>query len=388
MQRNNGGTRGYSYVQRNVESKYLPNKKQRRRGPRLGLVLLLVGTLLFLIFLVFGISQLFTDDMQSARINAMPTDQILPFGEEVIYYDGMSLHCARANGSIRWSYSLGTNGSFSCSNSSVVAWIDNQLYVINKDGKATYSDRMEGPIRFARVGENYVAACIGEELNSSVRVCTLTGAIMVSESFPDLYLLDIGFFYNNDQLMWVLGLDLYGNAPVMSLSTYEPGKLSTGAVELQDELVYEIYTHNNMLMVVDTTKIRTFNYKCVEQSDIDPVLVYGWQMKQSKTIGRNTYALFEKMPTIGDATTFSELRLVTNQSIKSLRLLSPCIASGLGEKGVYGFGSNVIYYAPYGASTFSTNALQYPITDFVCMLEGNRAVIVSGDSVYIIKLPT
>ena len=60
--------------------------------------------------------------------------------------------------------------------------------------------------------------------------------------------------------------------------------------------------------------------------------------------GRSTYALFKPMPDSGESSLFSELRLVTNYTSRSLRLLSPCFACGLSSNGVYGFGENVIYY--------------------------------------------
>lgn len=71
-----------------------------------------------------------------------------------------------------------------------------------------------------------------------------------------------------------------------------------------------------------------------------------------------------------------------------MRLLSPCFASGLNSRGVYAFGSNVIYHAAYGQKTFQATYLSYTLTDYICMLEGGRAVLVSGNDVFILKLPT
>ena len=125
----------------------------------------------------------------------------------------------------------------------------------------------------------------------------------------------------------------------------------------------------------------------MEQTDIGSILVYGWLMSDLRAEKRNTYALFEPMPDSGASSAFSELRLITNYSSKSLRLLSPCFASGLGDSGVYGFGENVIYYCPYGEKTFSAKYLTFRLTDFYCMLEGNRGVFATGNDVFILKLP-
>lgn len=388
MQRNNNGRN--QYFNSGVPSYRTPGGKKRSPVPG---ILRLVGVAILILALLigggYGIVRLFSQSNKPVRINAKPTDNMQPFGENLIYYDGMTLNCVRPNGSSAWQYSLGTGGDYWCSDTMIAAWTSNQLVILDKGGKPTYTDRMESTIYFVRVGEAYVAACYGEdELTSRIRIMTHTGAVLETLELDDLYLLDAGFFYTRGQLMWVLGLDVNGNAPMVNLSTYEPGKMSTGAVELPDELAYYVYIHNNNLMVVDTSKIRTYNYKCVEQTDIASVLVYGWQIQQVQAVGRNTYALLQQMPSAGDVSTFSELRLVTNYSVKSLRLLTPCFASGLSEKGVYGIGANVIYYAPYGTTTFKATNLTYTISNFVCMLNGGQAVIVSGNDVFITKLPT
>ncbi|MCL1796410.1 MAG: hypothetical protein FWG37_05930, partial [Clostridia bacterium] len=199
-----------------------------------------------------------------------------------------------------------------------------------------------------------------------------------------------GFFTQRGQHMWVLCLDINGNQPVSSLRTYEPGRMTTGSVELDNELAYKIYTFGNDLMVVNTTKIQAYSYKCVERADILPVLTYGWLVRHVRTVGRSTYALLEQMPTTSDdMTVFSELRLVTDSAMSTLRLLSPCLASGLSEKGVYGFAENILYYAPYGQTLFRAFPHNYRITGFVCILDNGRAVVVTaGNEVRILTLPT
>ena len=345
--------------------------------------------LVAIILATYGVTRLFGNAGKPVRINARPADNIQAFGESVVFYDGLALHCVNKNGNTDWQYALGTDGDFYCSKNMVVAWTGNQMIVFNKDGQTTYTDRMDEPILFARVGETYVAACVGSsELASSVRVMNHTGSLIDPISFTDLFILDVGFFSTKEQLMWVLALDINGNSPITNLSTYEPGSRSTGAVDLQDQLVYKVYLHNNNLMAVDTTKIRTFNYKCVEQTDLSSILAYGWQVKDVRSIGRNTYALMEQMPSSGNLTSFSELRLISNYQVQSLRLLSPCFASGLSDKGVYGFSANTIYFAPYGSNAFKGTQLNYTISDLICTLDGSRAVIATGDDVFIIQLPT
>ena len=61
-----------------------------------------------------------------------------PFGNDILYYDGMTLYCLRSNGYEKWSYPLGENASFSCSDSVVAAWSGTQLHIIDRDGNSTF----------------------------------------------------------------------------------------------------------------------------------------------------------------------------------------------------------------------------------------------------------
>lgn len=389
MQRNSNNSRRNPYAQVGVPAYQTPGgKKPSNTRATVRLLLKIAGVLVVIIGLIWGGTLLFSGRSELVRINARPTDNIQAFGENVLYYDGMTLYCVKPNGDVDWHYSLGTGGDFYCTDSAVVAWVGNQIVVMNKSGQPTYADRLEKPILFARVGEVYVAACIGTNaLDSSVRILTHTGGTLETIAIPDLYVLDIGFFTSKGQLMWVLSLDVGGNAPITNLATYEPAKASTGAIEMQDVLAYRVYPHNNNLLVADTSNIRTYNYKCVQQTDLGTILVYGWQIEQVRAVNRNTYALLQQTPSTGTAITFSELRLISNYQVSSLRLLTPCFASALSEKGVYAFGTNAVHYAPYGTKTFKTTSLSYALTDFHCILNGQRAVVSIDDSVYIMKLP-
>lgn len=385
-------SRKSQYVRSGVPGHETPGGRRKSNLPKIiRTAVFVVLIILAIAALIVGIRSLFGRSSGPVKINARPTDNLQPFGERALYYDGVTLHCVSASGSIDWSYSLGTGGDFKTHGTLVAAWAGTQVVVLNERGQPTYTDRMDEAIRFARAGENFIAINFGADLTSKLRVLGKDGTLLenFTTQFEGLYLLDAGFFYNKEQLMWVLGLDIAGNTPITNLSTYEPGRMSTGAVELQDELVYRVYPHGNDLMVADTTTIRTYNYKCVEQTDLASMLIYGWQVKQVRTVNnRTTYTLLEHMPDSGDQPEFSEVRLATNYQVQSLRLLTPCFASGLSEKGVYGFSRNVIYYAPYGTNTFKATSLGFDVTGFLCMLDGGRAVLASGNDVFIMKLPT
>jgi len=367
-----------------------PKKKGAALKRVLKRVLLICVLLAVLILGITGVRSLTSSSSKPVRINANPTDTIRAFGEDLIYYNGTTLYCVSNSGDTKWTFQLGMNGDFYASGEHVVAWAGNQVYVINEKGQSSYNDRMSDQVRFARIGDAYVSVCIGEEMDSSVLVMDHHGTRLESLEMSGVYVMDMGFFSSGEKLMWIYSLDVAGQVPISNLATYEPGRMSTGAVELNDTIIYDIYEHDDYLMVCDMSKITVYNYKCVEQKDIASVLTYGWQVCDTRPVGRTTYSLLTPLQSAtasSETASFAEIRLVSNYSTQSMRLLSDCFAAGLTNKGVYGFGDNVIYYAPFGSKQFETHYLTYQITDLICMLDSGRAVLASGNDVFILKLP-
>ena len=386
MQRKSGAAGQRQYVKSGVSGRNTPGGRKENPARRiLKIIILSAGVLMGAVLAIFLITNLLSGSGKPLLINARPTDTIKPFGENALYYDGTTLHCVGPNGVSKWQFLLGADAQFDCSGSMIVAWSGTQIVVIDKNGAPTFNDRMEGAVRLARVGEAYVAACIGTETGSSIRVMSHTGITLESKAYEDLYVLDFGFFYTRGQLVWVLCLDVDGNVPITNLSTLEPGRMATGAADMDDTMAYRVYSHNNLLMVVDTATVQAYNYRCVLQTDPASILVYGWYMNDVRSVGKNTYALLE--PMTGGSGTFSELRMIANYSMHSLRLLTPCFASALGEKGVYAFGESVVCFAPYGSLQFKASFLTHRLSSLICLLDNGRAVVEIDDAVYIMKLP-
>lgn len=389
MQKKNPPIKKNKYVISGLSGKDSPGGQHPSELQRI-IQLIIIGTLVLIavVILVYLISGIFQDQNKPHTIAAKPDFNIQPFGKDVLVYDGMVLSCIDMNGANRWNFTLGLDADYWATKNMVVSWTGNQIYVFDRNGNTTFNDRLSGDsVRFARVGESFIAACVGQENDSVVYILNHEGVIQETISFPDLFVLDLGFFSQKEKLLWVLGIDLKSNVPITTVSTHDPGRMLMGRQELNNQLVYNLYTQDTLLMLVDTSQIRAFDYRCVQQENISPVLVYGWQMVDVRTVGKATYSLFQHMPQSNDSLYFSELKLVSNQNAQPIRLLSPCFASGLNDKGVYGFSTSTIYFAPYGSSTFKSTILNYQLTKFICMLDGGRAVLASGNEVFIQKLP-
>ena len=71
-----------------------------------------------------------------SRIGATLSQNVSPFGDSVIFYDGTTLHCVAATGGNEWSYQIGTNADYDANEKRIVAWSGNDLYILNRNGRA------------------------------------------------------------------------------------------------------------------------------------------------------------------------------------------------------------------------------------------------------------
>lgn len=104
-----------------------------------------------------------TREITVTQLPCYATQSITPFGQDVLYYDGASIHCLSGSGGIRWSYPVGGSASFTVSDTHLVIWQGSQLYIVDKNGNPTYNESLAAEIQFARVGSRYVAVIIGED---------------------------------------------------------------------------------------------------------------------------------------------------------------------------------------------------------------------------------
>ena len=101
---------------------------------------------------------------------------VTPFGENVVYYDGASLHCVSGTGGVRWSYPLGSGAEFSVSDTHLIAWQGTQIFILDANGKPTYNENMESLVQFARIGDEYAAVIIGVDTKPRLLVKDMHGA--------------------------------------------------------------------------------------------------------------------------------------------------------------------------------------------------------------------
>ncbi len=327
------------------------------------------------------------------RIGATLSQNVSPFGDSVIFYDGTTLHCVAATGGNEWSYQIGTNADYDATEKRIVAWSGNDLYILNSRGRLIYNNKMSDAIQFASAGDEYVAVFVGDSDNGVVSVINSSGQIVDNIPVSNQTLLDIGFFMSTTtssaqptELMWMLGLNTTGTVISTELQTYQPGKLSTGKSSLGEHIAYSIYDENGNLNIVTTRQILHYSYRALEASS--PTLIYGYTVDDVQQSGKTLYQLLVPAQEQSEGISINNVRLMYGSVDRVLHLPGTCIAAKLGTKSVYGFSANAVYACRFGETTFRAYAMPINVTAVLGMMTDNRAVVASGSEIYVVELPT
>ena len=373
------------------------NKKKKKKKPLSSRLRMLFALAALAALLAIVVAYALMDSGRNGvgrvtRIGATLSQNVMPFGSSVIFYDGTTLHCVAATGGNEWSYQIGTNADYDATEQRIVAWSGNDLYILNNRGRLIYNNKMSDAIQFASAGEEYVAVFVGEPDNGVVSVIDSSGQTVDNITIENQTLLDIGFFKSTTsssaqetELMWVLGLDTTGTVISTELQTFQPGKLSTGKSSLGEHIAYMIYDQDGVLNVVTTRQIMHYNYRVLEASS--PTLIYGYTVEDVVRSGGTLYQLLVPAQDQSEGINLNNVRLMYGSIDRVLHLPSTCLAATLGTRSVYGFASNAVYACRFNETTFRAYALPINVTAVLGMISDNRAVVASGSEIYVVELP-
>ncbi len=329
--------------------------------------------------------------VSAAQLPCPYNDTIMAFGQNVLYYDGVSIHCLSETGSVRWSFQIGSDAGYDCSDKVVAAWAGSTIYILDQNGNSSYNDNLGEEIQFARVGEQYVAAVIGDTSSPRLLVKDHTGAHMDEEAdaYEDLIILDVGFYGKNGEYMWTLALDVFGTAANTILNTFEVGKMNTGEVSLGESITYDVVYENGLLRVINTRKMLTFNDRGTEDSSAS-VLVYGWRLLDDEVPERgNAMMLFAPTTQTENLFDIRELRLISGGVDKRYSLPDTCIGATIWNKTVYAMSATQLYRAGQNDRRFTAYELPLPsaATRLIDTLSNGRVIVACGEEVYVLSLP-
>ena len=332
-------------------------------------------------------------EITMVKLPCYSNQNVTPFRDGVLYYDGASIHHLSSSGTIRWSFPAGTGVSFAVGPTHLALWSGSQLYLVDKDGNASYNENMEGTVQFARVGERYAAIVIGEDTEPKLVVKDLKGAQVDAEqeAFSSLMILDTGFYGDQGQYLWTLALDVFGTAPNTVMNTFQVGKMNTGEVNLGEALTYKVIYESGKLRVFTTRQVYTYDYKCVQDTNAT-MLVYGWKLIDAEVPERGSARML-LAPTSQTSSTqiISELRVLEGMNDKRYTLPATCVGAGMYQGNIYAVAKDYIYRADMNSQKFFGYQIPAPegteITAFLGITSDGRMLLASGETMYSLSLP-
>lgn len=359
-------------------------------------VLILIAALAAAGLLTWGILSLVqgqqTTGVTATRLPCPYDENIKAFGNNVLYYDGMSIHCMSATGAVRWSFQLGTNAGFDCDGEHIAAWVGSTVYILDQNGNSSYNDNLGEEVQFCRIGKQYLGAVVGETDSPRLLVKDMAGAHMDEEAdaYKNLILLDLGFYGPNGEYMWTLALDVFDTAANSILNTFEVGKMNTGEVSLGENITYRVLYDNGVLRVINTRKMRAFNYRGTEDT-AQSVLVYGWRLLDDEIPERgNALMLFSPTSQSDSIYDIRELRLISGSTVdKRYSLPASCIGATVWNRTIYALSATQLLRAGLNDSRFTTFdlPLDSQATQLVDTLSDGRIIVACGEEVYVLTLP-
>ena len=328
-----------------------------------------------------------------SKLPCYSNQNVTPFRDGVVYYDGASIHHLSSTGTIRWSFPAGSDVKFSVGPTHMALWAGTQLFLVDKDGNATYNESMEANVQFVRVGERYVAVVVGDDTEPKLIVKDLKGGQVdaEAEAYSGLMILDTGFYGEQGEYLWTLALDVFGTAPNTIMNTFQVGKMNYNEVSLGESLTYKVIYENAKLRVFTTRQVFTYDYMGVQDTN-STMLVYGWKLIDADVPERGrAKMLLAPTSQTSSAQLISELRVLEGMNDKRYTLPTTCVGASIYRGNIYAVAKDYIYRADVSSQKFFGYQIPAPegveITAFYGSTGDGRMLLASGETMYSMTLP-
>ncbi len=321
------------------------------------------------------------------QLPCSPSQAIEPLGDGVIYSDGTHLHALGSDGRQKWNYMVGVGFSFDAGKDGVAAWTGSSVALLDDaSGKSLFSGVMNDTVISAVMGEKHAAVLIGsDEQNSTLVIMEHGGREIDRIALPNVMVLEYGFF-NNGNMLWVMSLDTEGTIPMSQITTYRPGRMKSGHITDSDQVLYRVMFESPDVYTVGTTYIKTYDYTGVENV-AKRRLIYGWYLMDTDGSGSNTLMAYVPMAQVGTEVSVSDVRLISGDKEKTVRMPFPCYALDVVGNKVYGFSEQYVMSIGLNDSTASVSPLPMKCDDLLGITDGRQAILTSEGSVYLVTLP-
>lgn len=340
-------------------------------------------------WLISGWINRFGNDAMLTDVVLLPcsaSQKVKVWENGVIYSDGTSLHALDGSGRQKWTYPVGTGLDFAVGDQTVAAWSGSTLALLDsKSGASLLTTTMSDPVLSACAGPTYAAVLTGEEHNATLNVLDLSGRQVDSISLASLTVLDFDFF-SEGSMLWVMLLNTEGSQTMSMVSTYRPGRVQSGSITDTQQLVYHVSFTANSVQTVGTSYLKTYDYTGAEQTD-QRKLLYGWTMLAADSSASSPLMVFAPENEVSTAATISDLRVISGGVDRIVRMPFPCYAVAARAGTLYGFSGRCAMVYRLSDKRAIAYTMPFETTSFLGLTKNQSAVLVSGDSVYLVSLP-
>ena len=240
------------------------------------LVVLLVGLILWLSTVIFSQS---TGNKSLVQMPFSADAEYACVGPDIVYLNQSVLTCIDARLNNVWQCSIDPGSlKLDANDSVVVAYGENAIQCVDKNGALLFATRIDGQVQSARAGVNKVAVYVKQVLEDKtpayILVFDLAGNSLYQIDVAGKYVLDYGFDSQSDQL-YMLELDVTGSVPISRISTYRPEtQAMTGIKELKDQLVASVRMVGKDIYAMGTNRLTI--YPAANTGNSRDILTYGW----------------------------------------------------------------------------------------------------------------
>lgn len=326
---------------------------------------------------------------ECTQLPVYSTQQCVPMGKGVLYYDGTVLYALDGSGDRMWNYYAGANAGFDVTENGVTTWTGSLVSLLNFDtGAQIFSVTMPAPVMSAKAGSTYVAVVTGEEDTAVIKILDRKGVQVDSIDSQNVTVLDYGFF-SEGSLFWTMTLDTDGTQPMNVLQTFKPGRSMTGNITDNDQIVYKTMFYSSYLRSIGTNYIRTYDYKGTEDKSAR-VLVYGWYMQDVYMSGENDtepLMVFIASDEAGTTGSFQDMRVIKGSTEKYIHMPYKCSSIYAGSNVVYGFTGKYLLVYPLSGNDATVYQMPVYADDVIGMTDDFKAIISSEGNIYLVKLP-
>ena len=322
--------------------------------------LILAGgfTVALVVYLLF-----FRDAERTIKMTETPISPAMTHlntGKGLLYQTDGNIHYYDWNNE-KNNYTYGTAGAdiqMTGSSKMSAVYNANSLQIVGKDVPMTFT----GTIDTVECGTHHVAVLRKDsEGSESLLILTEDGEQLDQVLPGDAFIVDFGFFDVNGEKLWVEMLSVTAEIPTTTLRLYDLDvKAQTGAIQVQSQLISDLYITNNSLFVGGTNQIIRYSHDGYKESY--RVTVYGYKILDYSSATTPTFLM---TPRGGDMHSVKLLKLSDTDSPETtetnLQLPSEGVAGFIMNDHLIVVSKEKMFTYTLAGKLSETAILEYPI---------------------------